>query len=208
MTPERLAELRAKSRAFKLTDAERDELKAYGARTFGADIDRTKLAVARDEAGQRGASNVEFHEMDFRTAAGAADFDVVYARFLLTHLSDPADAVATFFRHVRPGGLVAVQRFLLLMADLDAKPKSHIYYKREAYVADNDEVRVTMDRDVFSEPNLTSNIKVKMTNAVHSYEGFVILELKFTNRFPNWFRELVRMANAIDVTHLDHVTVN
>jgi hypothetical protein len=96
-----------------------------------------------------------------------------------------------------PKGLVSVQKFIQLMTELQAKPKSHIYYKREAYVSDNDEVRVTMDRDVFSEPNLTSSIKVKMTNAVHSYKGFVILELKFTNRFPNWFRELVRMANAM-----------
>ncbi|HXI50513.1 MAG TPA: hypothetical protein VNH84_03395, partial [Candidatus Saccharimonadales bacterium] len=52
-------------------------------------------------------------------------------------------------------------------------------------------------RDVYSEPNLDSNIKVKMTKPVHSYAGFVILELKFTNRFPNWFRELVRMANVM-----------
>lgn len=96
-----------------------------------------------------------------------------------------------------PGGLVAVQRFLELMDELNAKPRSHIYYKREAYVADNDEVRVTMDRDVYSEPNLEPRIKVKMTKPVHSYVGFVILELKFTNRFPNWFRELVRMANVM-----------
>jgi hypothetical protein len=96
-----------------------------------------------------------------------------------------------------PSSMVAVQRFCELMAELRAKPKSHIYYKREAYVADNDEVRVTMDRDVYSEPNLDSNIKVKMTKPVHSYAGFVILELKFTNRFPNWFRELVRMANVM-----------
>jgi len=96
-----------------------------------------------------------------------------------------------------PSSMVAVQRFCQLMAELRAKPKSHIYYKREAYVADNDEVRVTMDRDVYSEPNLDSNIKVKMTKPVHSYAGFVILELKFTNRFPNWFRELVRMANVM-----------
>ena len=96
-----------------------------------------------------------------------------------------------------PKGMVSVQRFIQLMTELNAKPKSHIYYKREAYVSDNDEVRVTMDRDVYSEPNLSPSIKVKMTNAVHSYKGFVILELKFTNRFPNWFRELVRMANAM-----------
>src|SRR5437868_5220241 len=44
-----------------------------------------------------------------------------------------------------PGGMVSVQRFIQLMTELGAKPKSHIYYKREAYVSDNDEVRVTMD---------------------------------------------------------------
>jgi hypothetical protein len=33
-------------------------------RAVGADIDRTKLALAREEAGQQGAANVEFHEME------------------------------------------------------------------------------------------------------------------------------------------------
>src|ERR1041385_1587662 len=96
-----------------------------------------------------------------------------------------------------PGSLVAVQRFQGLMVELQAKPKSHIFYQREAYVADNDEVRVTMDRDVYSEPNLNPSVKTKMTKPVHSYAGFVILELKFTNRFPNWFRELVRIAKVM-----------
>jgi hypothetical protein len=96
-----------------------------------------------------------------------------------------------------PRGLVSVQKFIELMARLEAKPRSHIYYKREAYVSDDGEVRVTMDRDVFSEPNLTPTIKVKMNNPVHAFKGLVILELKFTNRFPNWFRELVRMADTM-----------
>ena len=96
-----------------------------------------------------------------------------------------------------PASLVAIQRFLSLMANLNAKPKSHIFYQREAYVAENDEVRVTMDRDVYSEPCLKPIIKVRMENPVHSYAGLVILELKFTNRFPNWFRELVRVANTM-----------
>ena len=39
--------------------------------------------------------------------------------------------------------------------------------------------------------------KVKMSKPVHSYAGFVILELKYTNRFPNWFRDLVRMAETM-----------
>lgn len=96
-----------------------------------------------------------------------------------------------------PEALVAVQKFCSLMTDLHARPKSHIYYKREAYVSDNDEVRVTMDRDVYSEPNLEPHIKLKMDKPVHAFVNLVILELKFTNRFPNWFRELVRMANVM-----------
>jgi VTC domain len=96
-----------------------------------------------------------------------------------------------------PKGFVAVQKFCQLMTELHAKPMSHIFYQREAYVSDDDEVRVTMDREVYSEPNLEPRIKVKMTRPVHAFKGFVILELKFTNRFPNWFRELVRMANVM-----------
>jgi hypothetical protein len=96
-----------------------------------------------------------------------------------------------------PGSMVAVQRFCHLMLSINARPCTHIFYMREAYVSDDDEVRVTMDREVFSEPNPNSSIKVKMAKPVHSYKGFVILELKFTNRFPNWFRELVRVSDAM-----------
>ena len=93
--------------------------------------------------------------------------------------------------------LVAVQRFCQLMTELHAKPKSHICYQREAYVSDDDQVRVTMDRDVFSEPHLEPRVKIEMTRPVRSFPRIVVLELKFTNRFPNWFRELVRMANVM-----------
>ena len=36
-----------------------------------------------------------------------------------------------------------------------------------------------------------------MEKPVHAFKGMVVLELKFTNRFPNWFRELVQMANVM-----------
>jgi hypothetical protein len=41
------------------------------------------------------------------------------------------------------------------------------------------------------------SIKTEMKNPVLSFENLVILELKFTNRFPNWFRDLVRMAGVM-----------
>jgi hypothetical protein len=96
-----------------------------------------------------------------------------------------------------PSNLVAIQRFSELMMSVYAKPKVHIYYKREAYVSDDDEVRITLDRDVYAEPNPDSELKTHLTKPVESYAKTVILELKFTNRFPNWFRELVRVFNVM-----------
>jgi hypothetical protein len=105
-----------------------------------------------------------------------------------------------------PEALCSVQKFCSFMTELRAQPKSHIYYKREAYVSDNDEVRVTMDRDVFSEAHLSPFLKLQMKDPVHSFRGLVILELKFTNRFPNWFRELVRMANVMQTGAAKYVS--
>jgi hypothetical protein len=96
-----------------------------------------------------------------------------------------------------PKQMIALQRFCELTNRIHAHPKVHIYYMREAYVSSDDQVRVTIDRNVFGEENLTPTIKTAMTNPVLSFENTVILELKFTNRFPNWFRDLVRMANVM-----------
>ena len=75
----------------------------------GVDIDETKLQIARAEAAQQGVRNVEFQLSDIREADVPALFDVVYARFLLTHLSDPAGAVRRLYRHLRPGGRIGVE---------------------------------------------------------------------------------------------------
>jgi hypothetical protein len=50
---------------------------------------------------------------------------------------------------------------------------------------------------VYGEENPLPKLKVQMADPVLSFENQVILELKFTNRFPGWFRELVRMANVM-----------
>jgi hypothetical protein len=92
-----------------------------------------------------------------------------------------------------PHQLVAVQRFSRLQGDLHAQPRAHIFYMREAYVNDNDEVRVTMDREVLAQPNLATFVKTEMENPVRVFDRQVILELKFTNRYPDWFRELARV---------------
>lgn len=75
----------------------------------GMDLDEVKLQIAREEAERVGAANVSFHHLDFRDHSADGDYDVVYARFLLTHLTDPAAAVRSFYRYLRPGGIVAVE---------------------------------------------------------------------------------------------------
>src|SRR2546425_6792207 len=96
-----------------------------------------------------------------------------------------------------PHQLVAVQRFSRLQGDLHAQPRAHIFYMREAYVSDNDEVRVTMDREVLVQPNLATFVKTEMENPARIFDRQVILELKFTNRYPDWFRELARVFQVI-----------
>ena len=108
------------------------------------------------------------------------------------HLPEPEHLVSK-----SPNQVVAIQRFCNLMDQIHAKPRVHIFYMREAYVSDNDEVRVTMDRRVLAEPNLDFSIKTEMEDPVLSFKEFVILELKFTNRFPEWFRELVRCFHVM-----------
>jgi SAM-dependent methyltransferase len=82
---------------------------APGGSAVGTDIDEAKLALAREEARHRGITNVELRTSDIPDASGDREFDVIHSRCLLTHLSDPEEALAAFYRHVRPGGMVAVE---------------------------------------------------------------------------------------------------
>jgi SAM-dependent methyltransferase len=77
-----------------------------GGRVVGVDIDETKLALARGEAGE---AAVEYRRHDIAAAPLGEAFDVVYARFLLTHLTDPAGACERLLAAVRPGGRLAVE---------------------------------------------------------------------------------------------------
>lgn len=76
---------------------------------LGVDIDETKVRMARQEAHSAGLRNVEFRTMDIRVHRGPDQNDLVYARFLLTHLREPEDAIGRLRGLVRPGGILAVE---------------------------------------------------------------------------------------------------
>jgi hypothetical protein len=92
-----------------------------------------------------------------------------------------------------PRHLVALQRFNLLMLHLNARPKLHNSYLREAWVSPHDNsVRVTFDRRVRAEPFFQAQAVTEMNQPTPVFPEWVILELKFTTRFPNWFKEMVQ----------------
>ncbi len=76
---------------------------------IGTDVDETKLQIARAEAEAHVVRNVSFRRWDVREDTDLPPVHVVYARFLLTHLNDPAAAVDAFFRRLHPGGMVAIE---------------------------------------------------------------------------------------------------
>lgn len=73
------------------------------------DVSAESLAQARRRARAAGLDNVEFIQADLRTLPfddGA--FDHVFVCFVLEHLAQPAQALATLRRLLRPGGSVTV----------------------------------------------------------------------------------------------------
>ena len=93
-----------------------------------------------------------------------------------------------------PKQLLALQNFCRLLASLEASPKAHIAYLREAWISRYDNsVRVTLDRNVRCDPEPSARLSTQMVQPVTVFGNKVILELKFTNRFPDWFKELVRV---------------
>jgi hypothetical protein len=94
-----------------------------------------------------------------------------------------------------PKELVAIQRFSSLMKEYHAVPKAHIAYMREAWVSPHDNsLRVTIDRHVRCCPEPTALLRTEMFNESIVFGNQAIVELKFTGRFPNWLRDLVRVA--------------
>ena len=82
---------------------------APSGRAVGLDRDTTKLAIAREEADLYAGVAVEYREGDVLTAGLTPEYDVVYVRFLLTHLADPRAATARIAAALRPGGVLIVE---------------------------------------------------------------------------------------------------
>jgi SAM-dependent methyltransferase len=75
----------------------------------GVDMDEVKLDLARQAAAEGGLANVEFRQLNVRDWDEPGSYDAVYSRFLLQHLSEPADMLGRMWAAVRPRGVLIVE---------------------------------------------------------------------------------------------------
>lgn len=84
--------------------------RAHAGTVIGIDKDPVAIDLARAEARQRGIDNVDFRVGEVDSLPADLDqFDVVNARFLLSHLPDPGAMLHTMVGRCRPGGVVIVE---------------------------------------------------------------------------------------------------
>lgn len=87
-----------------------------------------------------------------------------------------------------------IEEFSYLQNLLIAKPSLHVSYLREAYELEHSNaVRVTFDRNVRSNPDVDIQFMENRPGDFSVFGDTVILELKFTNTFPNWLQEMTQL---------------
>lgn len=95
-----------------------------------------------------------------------------------------------------PKAYDGLRQFCEIAGAIDARGQAIVSYTREAWVTEaNDTIRVTFDRDISGELWAGDLTIDGVENGVHPEIGGVILEIKFTDRFPVWMREMVRIFN-------------
>lgn len=91
----------------------------------------------------------------------------------------------------------ALRNFCKLSNRTAAGPSIYVSYRREAYVLpDNNSVRVTFDRQLLGSFYEHEKGLLLPTHGARPRIGNgdkVVLELKFTNRFPEWMHELAQL---------------
>jgi len=88
----------------------------------------------------------------------------------------------------------SLHAFSRLVNQLQAQPVTHVAYLREAWTSwENNRTRVTFDRQVMTCRETSLRLDPRMSDPVRVFGDDVVLELKFTGRFPQWMGDLTRI---------------
>ena len=102
--------------------------------------------------------------------------------------------------------LIALQTFCSLRDELEARGAVFVSYTRRAYASADGLVRMTFDRALAAAPFSTP---VGITRDIRKLPvplAGTVLELKFTERFPNWMLRMVRMFDLERTSVAKYVT--
>ena len=78
-------------------------------RVVGVDVDEVKLAAARAEAARAACENVEFRAGDANAWCEPEAFDLVYGRFIVSHLAGRPAFIARLRDALRPSGTLVLE---------------------------------------------------------------------------------------------------
>jgi 2-polyprenyl-3-methyl-5-hydroxy-6-metoxy-1,4-benzoquinol methylase len=78
-------------------------------KVVGTDSDAAILALAREDAEAGHFENVEFRHTDASNCQGEAEYDLVYARFVLTHLSEPEKCLNAMLKASKLKGVIVIE---------------------------------------------------------------------------------------------------
>jgi SAM-dependent methyltransferase len=78
-------------------------------RVVGIDFDAVKIAAASEERSRAGLRNLEFRTVNVSQWSEPHTYDIVYARFILSHLPDRSEVLARMCEALRPGGTLVLE---------------------------------------------------------------------------------------------------
>ena len=139
-----------------------------------------------------------FLEIKRRVNDAVAKERIAVRRALVPRMLANRDPDPALLWKREPHALATLQDFCRLCEALHADRGMLVSYRREAYVSNTDNsVRVTFDRDVIG-GQYDEQLQVRpLADHLQPRINGTILELKFTDRFPAWMRELVLQHNLV-----------
>jgi 2-polyprenyl-3-methyl-5-hydroxy-6-metoxy-1,4-benzoquinol methylase len=92
---------------------------------LGIDKASSSVEIARRRVAALGVQNVHFEESDLAAFASNKKFDAIVGRFVLLYVPDQATTLRSLTRHLRPGGIVALQE--LDISQISEAPPSALF---------------------------------------------------------------------------------
>ncbi len=132
-------------------------------RVVGLDFDPVKLEHARQDALEKHVDNAFFVEADVTELEDVNLYDLIYCRFLLSHVKDPVAMLAKLFRALKAKGVLVIE---------DVDFRGHFSYPKNAAFDRYVDLFQQLAKKNDTNPNIGRKLHAMMVDA-----GLVNLEI-------------------------------